>query len=230
MNIDELRQKCQQIVDKLTEKYNTYKEKYLLIKETLIIFYQKYLSKLAPLWMWLIPKYKAFFKKHAYVDGVYKPLRGANVIAILSVTTVVALYANVFYIIPKVWEFSYDAVAFNVFSYERKALFSKPEWVSDSGEGDTQLSVFACEEEPCSIDNSIEYRIRDSFYLSIVRTIEKREPYDPGEVAAGMISELNECTVKAYGTRVKYFGWYPYISHAECTRAPTQEEQLTTKG
>lgn len=196
--------------------------------KTLEIFYRKYFMPVAslfvPLWTKLAPKYVTLYQKMAYVDGKHVAAKGAGALATLLVGTVAGLYLNVFYVIPAVATFSYDAVAYNAFSYKTEKLyFSSPQWVdSVGGEGDKVLSVFSCATRHCNSDSSTEYRFRDSTYLDVVKWVTKFEPYDPADVAGVLLSELNYCTAIAYGRRFKPLGWYPYIYDLECTLIPPQ--------
>jgi hypothetical protein len=199
------------------------------IKETLSIFYSKYLNPVVklfvPLWTWLAPKYVSIYQKIAYKDDVHIPARGAGALATLVSGTIFALYINLWFIIPSVLTFTYDAVAFNVFSYKTERLYlASPQWIEDkSGDGDKVLSVFSCNTRHCDADNSTEYRFRDSIYLNVVKWATKFEPYDPADVAGILLSELNYCTVTAYGKRFKPLDWYPYIYNIECTVLPQMD-------
>ena len=208
-----------------------YKNKILEVFKTLKIFYLKYFMPVAalfvPLWTWLAPKYVSIYKKMAYKDGVHMPSKGARAIATLSAGTVFALYVNIWYVIPSVATFSYDALAYNLFSYKtEKMYFSSPQWVeSASGDGDKVLSVFSCATRHCDADSSTEYRFRDSIYLDVVKWVTKFEPYDPADVAGILLSELNYCSATAYGKRFKPLDWYPYIYNIECTLLPPTDSQ-----
>lgn len=195
-------------------------------KKTLGIFMRTYLKPVfflfVPLWTWLAPKYVSMYKRMAYKDGVHVATRGAGALAALTVGTILTLYINAWYIIPAVYTFSYDAIAYNAFSYKTERLyFSSPQWIEDkSGDGDRVLSVFSCETRHCDLSTSTEYRFRDSSYLNLVEWFTKFEPYDPADVAGVLLSELNYCSATAYGSRFKPLGWYPYIYNIECTVLP----------
>jgi hypothetical protein len=196
--------------------------------KTITLFYTKYVQPVAtlfvPLWTWLAPKYVSLYQKMAYKNDVHSASRGAGALATLASGTILALYVNLWYIIPSILTFSYDAVAYNAFSYKTERLyFASPQWIEDtSGDGDRVLSVFSCETRHCDLDTSTEYRFRDSAYLSAVNWATKFEPYDPADVAGILLSELNYCTATAYGKRFKPFGWYPYIYNIECTLLPPE--------
>jgi hypothetical protein len=200
--------------------------------KTLNIFYATYLKPVltffVPFWAWLAPRYVSLYQKMAYKDGVHVASRGAAALATLFVGTIFSLYVNLWYIIPGVFTFTYDAVAYNAFSYKTEKLyFSSPQWIEDkSGDGDRVLSVFSCETRHCNADSSTEYRFRDSFYLNVVKWVTKFEPYDPADVAGILLSELNYCTATAYGKRFKPFGWYPYIYDIECTLMPPSDSHV----
>lgn len=210
------------------------RENWAHIKETLTIFFQKYLKPVlwlvVPIWTWLSPKYVALYQKMAYKNNEHIPARGAGALAVLSAGTVLTLYINLWYVMPAVGRFAYDAVAYNVFSYETEKLyFSSPQWIEDvGGDGDRVLSVFSCETRHCDLDSSTEYRFRDSAYLDVVKWITRFEPYDPADVAGVLLSELNYCSVTAYGKRFKPLDWYPYIYSVECTVIPSNEPLVDT--
>lgn len=196
------------------------------IRETLSIFLQKYLRPVmwvvVPIWSWLAPKYVSLYKRMAYKDGEHVPARGAGALATLVAGTILGLYLNIWYILPGVGKFTYDAVAYNVFSYQTEKLyFSRAQWIEDTGgEGDQVLSVFSCKKKDCDVDSSKEYRFRDSMYLDVVHWFTKFEPYEPTDVAGVLMAELNYCTATAYGRRFKPLDWYPYIYDIECTVLP----------
>jgi len=202
------------------------------VSETLSIFFQKYLKPVlwlvVPIWTWLAPKYKAMYQKMAYKNGEHVPARGAAALATLSAGTVFGLYLNIWYVLPGVLTFTYDAVAYNVFSYQTEKLyFSHPQWIEDEGgEGDRVLTVFSCKSEVCNVESSLEYRFRDSMYLNVVKWVTKFEPYDPADVAGVLIDEVNYCTATAYGKRFKPLDWYPYIYDIECTMQEGKEVEI----
>ena len=68
-------------------------------------------------------------------------------------------------------------------------------------------------------DNTTYYRLRPNVILNVQYWTTRFEPYDPAEIAGAMVSELNDCTIRYYGRRVKALGWYPYIVSASCTPA-----------
>ncbi len=192
---------------------------------TLELIYTRYLRvlfrPLSPFLSLLALGYRSFYNRFAFVEdkegkrNVYVASRSAASVVTLFFFSLFLLYHLVYSFIPLSGQFIYDAVAINLFSYEDKLVFSRPDWVS----GETGvLSVFACRKYPCSgQDDSVEFRIRDSFYLDVKRTFTKFEPHDPGELAGAFLSEENLCTFRAYGTRVKYLNFYPYIFEAVCT-------------
>lgn len=192
---------------------------------TLQIIYEQYLRRLlrpfSPLLGLIAILYRKFYNRFAFAldsegnRNVYVPGRSAASVVTLICFSVFLVYHLFYSFIPLAGQFAYDGVAINLFSYEDKLVFSRPDWVS----GETGvLSVFACRQYPCrGQDDSIEFRIRDSFYLDVKRTLTKFEPHDPGELAGAFLSEENVCTFKAYGTRVKYLNFYPYIFEAVCT-------------
>ncbi len=197
--------------------------------ETLTIFFRKFMRPVmwvvVPIWAWLAPKYVALYKKMAYKDGEHIPSRGAGALSVLVSGTILGLYLNIWYVLPGVFTFTYDAVAYNVFSYKTEKLyFSRPQWIEDvSGDGDQVLTVFSCQKKDCDLDSSKEYRFRDSVYLNVARWVTRFEPYDPADVAGVMMAELNYCEVTAYGKRFKPLDWYPYIYDVTCTAVPQGE-------
>ena len=197
------------------------------ITKTVKIFYFKFFMPVAsffvPMWTWLAPKYVRMYQKMAYKNGKHVPSKGAGAIATLLGGTVISLYVNIWYVVPAVATFTYDAVAYNVFSYKTEKLyFSSPQWVeSVSGDADKVLSVFSCNERHCDADSSTEYRFRDSVYLDAVKWVTRFEPYDPADVAGILLSELNYCTATAYGKRFKPLSWYPYIYNLKCELIPS---------
>lgn len=184
------------------------------IKETIASFWNHGLN---PLVYFLNPLFKGYYKicrflmrRFAYQDGQYQSKRGAMV----AVFIVVMTYLSFWHLIPFTTKLSYDIAAVELFAYEDVQLFSKPDWVDGK---ENILSVFACRKSPCEGQtDSTEYRMRDSLWLDIKRTLTRFEPHDPGELAGAFISEENACYFKAYGTRVKFLGWYPYIIEATC--------------
>lgn len=205
------------------------------ILETLRIYFTKYLGPflgfLAPLWWWVAGKYKTWYVTMAYKEGVHCTKRGARALFILTLATVASLYVNIWYVLPTAGRLVYDMVVFEVFSYKtEKMYFSKPEWIEgDVGQGDTMLSTFGCDARPCSDENSREYRFRDSLYLNTKYWITRAEPYDHSDIAGIMQSELNYCSVNAYGSRFKPLDWYPFIYKVECYDMPADQKVLDSK-
>lgn len=197
-------------------------EFYKTIKIAYFEYFKPVMSFFAPIWGWLAPKYVSIYQRMAYRDGKHVASKGAAALATLTAGTVLGLYLNIWYIIPGAVKLTYDAVAYNLFSYKTEEMyFSSPQWVDATGsEGDKVLSVFSCATRHCDADSSIEYRFRDSIYLDAVKWITKFEPYDPADVAGILLSELNYCSVTAYGKRFKPLDWYPYIYGIECTVLP----------
>lgn len=203
------------------------------IVETLHLYFTKYLGPfvgfLAPAWWWLAGKYKTWFISLSYKNGEYSAVRGARALAILSGATVLTLYLNVMHILPGIYRFSYDAIVFEGLSYKTEPMyFSKPEWLNGDGMGhqDDHLSTFGCDARPCTDENSREYRFRDSLYLDIKYWFTRLEPYDHSDIAGIMQSELNYCSVEAYGQRNKLFGWHPFIYSIECFDMPNTKGEI----
>lgn len=195
---------------------------------------------LRPFLLWTLPLfrllkrfyikiYKRFaFKKDAEGERTeFCRKRSALTVVSLFGATLLGLYLAVFKLVPAIFLFTYDAVAINLFAYEDSLVFSKPDWVE--GEPGV-LSVFACRKYPCiGQDDSVEFRIRDSVYLDVLRTLTRLEPHDPGELAGAFLSEENACNFKAYGIRVKYLHLYPYIVEATCHPIDESERDFPTE-
>lgn len=173
------------------------------------------LRMVRPTLRFLGPKYAWVFTKLTLKkDGTSSLSRQALAFAGLTLGSFVALWFIIFSLIPNSFRLAYDAVVINAFAYEDVLVFGKPDWVE--GEPGV-LSVFACRKYPCEgQSDSIEFRMRDSFYLDVVRTLTRLEPHDPGELAGAFLSEENACRFKAYGVRVKYLGFYPSLIEATC--------------
>jgi len=214
--------------DSIRKLMHTLETNWSFIYETLKVFFEKYLVPfiwfLTPLFVWVVGKYKVWFNLLSYKDGVYSTKRGARAISVLTVTTVLSLYINIWHILPVVSRVTYDFVVFEIFSYDtEKMYFSKPEWIeSDVGSGDTVLSTFGCDAKPCTDDNSREYKFRDSLYLDIKYWLTRAEPYDHSDIAGIMQGELNYCEVSAYGSRFKPLGYYPFIYNVRCYDIPKE--------
>ncbi len=173
------------------------------------------LRAIGPVSAFLGPKYAwAFAKLTTKKDGSSSLGRQALAFLGLGVGSVIGLYFILFSVVPNTFRLAYDGVVINAFAYEDVLVFGKPDWVE--GEPGV-LNVFACRKYPCEgQSDSIEFRMRDSFYLDVVRTLTRLEPHDPGELAGAFLSEENACRFKAYGVRVKYLGFYPSLIEATC--------------
>ena len=131
-----------------------------------------------------------------------------------SLTSIASLFLLFRYLIPSVFIFFYDAFAFNIVDKQASYTFSKTEEVQSK---DGQFRTFACKKFPCEAQvDSVEFRIRDSLYMDVVWLFTKGQPYDPAELAGAFLSEQNECDIRYYGRRFKYFGTYPKIISAKC--------------
>ena len=120
----------------------------------------------------------------------------------------------VVFLLPKILLFTYDAFAFNLMDKTATYTFSKAEEVGGKSE---QYRTSACRKTPCKAQvDSMEFRIRDSFYMDVVWMFTRLEPYDQGELAGTFLSERNVCEVRYYGRRIKYLGIYPKIIDATC--------------
>lgn len=168
-----------------------------------------------PIIGFLGPKYAWAYAKFATnKQGRSSLSRRAGTLATLTIGSFVPAYFLLTSVIPNTLRFTYDALVINIFAYEDVLVFGKPDWVV--GEPGV-LSVFACRRYPCEgQSDSIEFRMRDSFYLDVVRTVTRLEPHDPGELAGAFLSEENACKFKAYGKRIKYLGFYPDLIEATC--------------
>lgn len=186
--------------------------------ETLEVMWNHWLKPLALI---VNPLFKLYwramtwlFNRFSFVNGVYDKYRGAIAALALSVFTLFFGWTLVTRAVPFVLDFTYDAVTINLFSHQETLIFSQPQNVEGSPE---LLRVYACRLYPCEGQtDSVEYRLRDSSYLDLVRLVTRFEPHDPGELAGAFVSEENACNVTAYGIRNKWLGWYPYITAATC--------------
>lgn len=186
---------------------------------------------LRPLGTLLSSLYGRIYRRFAFAVGpngnrdVFSRSRSAATVVSLAVMTVFLSYHIIWNLVPLTLSFAYDLVAVNLFAYEDVLYFSKPDWVEGSP---GVLNVFACKRYPCKgQDDSIEFRMRDSIYLDVIRTFTKLEPHDPGELAGAFLSEENACIFRAYGKRVKYLGWYPYIFESVCRPVSDANAGLT---
>lgn len=188
------------------------------IAETLDVLWNHWLKPLAFIINPLVQLYwqvmKWLFARFAFVGGAYDKYRGAATALVLTVFTVVFGWMLVARAVPFTVTLAYDAVAINLFSHQDTLIFSQPQNVE--GEPDV-LRIYACRMYPCEGQtDSVEFRVRDSSYLDLVRMLTRFEPHDPGELAGAFVSEENACTISAYGVRNKWLGWYPYITAATC--------------
>ncbi len=196
--------------------WRTFADRAMQTGETIWHTYLRPLSwLLTPLFRLLWRGYVALFNKLSFDKrGKFRRHRAAAAVVSMAAATLFFGYHLVWNGIPIAARIAYDAVAINLFSYEDTLVFSKPDWVA--GEHGI-LSVFACRRYPCEGQtDSIEFRMRDSLYLDLTRTVTKMEPHDPGELAGAFLSEENACNFEAYGIRVKYLGFYPYLFRATC--------------
>lgn len=194
-------------------------------------YFFPFISFFVPVGRLLLAGYKRLYVRFAFrkdetgARTQFCKKRSAATVAGLFTGTLLGVYITIFHLIPNFFLFSYDAVAVNFFAWQDSLVFSKPDWVVGSP---GELSVFACRKYPCTgQDDSVEFRMRDSVYLDVIRTVTHFEPHDPGELAGAFLSEENYCTFKAYGVRVKYLSLYPYIIEASCrpvnTRLPMSD-------
>lgn len=186
------------------------------VVETIWFTYLKPVSLLLqPLFSryWRFCKY--LFNRAAFDRaGKYHRKRAAGAVIALFLATIFFGYHLIYTAVPLAVRFSYDAVMVNLLSETDAFIFSQPSPV----EGEPGiLSVYACKTYPCEgqID-SIEFRLRDSVYLDFISFFKYFQPHDPGELAGAFVTEENACSVEFYGKRVKYLGFYPYITKAIC--------------
>lgn len=188
------------------------------VADTLAVLWNHWLRPLAFVVNPLVSAYaramRWAFAKFSVVDGVYDKYRGALAALGIAAFTLFFGWTLVTRAVPFTFDFAYDAVTINLFSHEETLIFSQPQNVEGAPE---LLKVYACRTYPCEGQtDSIEFRLRDSSYLDLVRLLTRFEPYDPGELAGAFVSEENACSITAYGTRNKWLGWYPYIIAATC--------------
>ena len=156
------------------------------------------------------------FGRESGTDGAskYAPLRVIAVTIALAILTVLVPYTVVRHGIPLALKTSYDGIM--LMTVREDSLFlGRPDIIDAERE---IYQVTGCRDiGGCDGgDNTIYYRLRPNLILSLQYWFSRFEPYDPAEISSAMVSELNECTVRYYGRRVKAFGWYPYIVKASC--------------
>lgn len=138
-------------------------------------------------------------------------------------------YAAVFYLYPFYYRnlgaFGHDAVAINLFHHRDVLVFGQANEVE--GRPDV-YAVPACFASPCEAqENTVQFRIRDSAYLDVLRLIDSfmnfdvsntdiGELHDPSELAGAFLSGKSACYVEYYGRRHKTLGLYPHIIDATC--------------
>jgi hypothetical protein len=173
---------------------------------------------LSPFTKRIISFYRWSFKTFAYKRSgdertLSRQKAGFTVLA-LAFITVAAPYALVRHIIPFVSRTIYDAGMLATMK-EDTLYLGRAELINADR---SVFQVMGCRDiDGCDGgDNTTYYRLRDNVILDIKYWTTRFEPYDPAEIAGAMVSELNDCTIKYYGRRVKAFGWYPYIVNASC--------------
>jgi hypothetical protein len=164
--------------------------------------------------------YRWSYQRFAFVDDagggrVFSRNRAAMVIAVLGFVTVATPYFFFGTLIPALWRTTYDAVMLATM-LEDHLFLGRAELIDPNRE---LYQVMGCRDiTDCNGgDNTIYFRLRDNIILDIQHWTTRFEPYDPAEIAAAMVSELNDCTVTYYGRRSRALGWYPYIIRASCT-------------
>ena len=182
------------------------------------IVWQRYFSPIWRVFRWPFRWYwhlcRWIFNKVSFKGDDYSKTRGAAAFFCLFLVTVFFGFHFVFNAIPLVARLTYDAVAINLFSKQEILIFSQPDPVVDRP---GELTVFACRKYPCEAQfDSIEFRMRDSTYLSLRSYLKHFQPHDPGELAGAFVSEENGCKIQYYGRRVKVLDFYPLITRAVC--------------
>jgi hypothetical protein len=142
------------------------------------------------------------------------PRRAAAVTAALAVLTLATPIVLLRYVVPAAAHTLYDAVMLVTMKEDRLFLGRAEPIRADEGVYQVHgcRDIAACD----GGDNTTVFRLRDNIILDIGRWATRFEPYDPAEIAGAMVGELNECTIRYYGRRVKPLGWYPNIVSASC--------------
>lgn len=144
----------------------------------------------------------------------FSPPRVAAVTLALIALTLFIPFWFVTEAIPFTARTSYDAIMLTTVK-EDQLYLSRPDPV-DLNRDIFQVTgcrdITGCE----GGNNTIYYRLRPNIIMSIKYWTTRFEPFDPAEISGAMVSELNDCTIRYYGRRVKALGWYPYIISASC--------------
>ncbi|MCK5749156.1 MAG: hypothetical protein KAH44_23275 [Oricola sp.] len=174
---------------------------------------------LRPVTKRIVGFYRWSFRTFAYTgrrnERVFSRNRAGFTILALAIFTVIAPFVLVQQIIPAAARAVYDA-GMLVTMKEDRLYLGRPDLINPDRE---LFQVMGCRDiRGCDGgDNTIYYRLRDNIIMDVKYWTTRFEPYDPAEIAGAMVSELNDCTIRYYGRRVKALGWYPYIVSASCT-------------
>ena len=182
---------------------------------------------LAPITRRIVGFYRWTFRSFAYkgpkTDRVFSRNRAGFTVLALAIFTVIAPVILVRQIIPATARAIYDASMLATMK-EDHLFLGRADLINPDRE---LFQVMGCRNiKGCDGgDNTIYYRLRDNIIMDVKYWTTRFEPYDPAEIAGAMVSELNDCTIRYYGRRVKALGWYPYIVNASCVPvgAGTQE-------
>lgn len=163
--------------------------------------------------------YVRIYERFAYAGDAegtrrFSRNRAAIVIAALAVFTVAAPIVFFRTIVPATSRTIYDAVMLTMVKDDRLYL-GRAELIRPD---DEVYQVMGCRDiTGCDGGaNTTYFRLRDNIILDVRNWTTQLAPYDPAEIAGAMLSELNDCTIRYYGQRVKALGWYPFIISARC--------------
>ena len=173
---------------------------------------------LSPITRRLVGFYRWSFSTFAYKGPkkarVLSHNRAGVTVLALAALTIAAPFVLVQQIIPTISRTVYDAGMLATMK-EDHLFLGRPDLINPDRE---LFQVMGCRDiASCDGgDNTIYYRLRENIIMDVKYWTTRFEPYDPAEIAGAMVSELNDCTIRYYGRRVKAFGWYPYIVNASC--------------
>lgn len=174
---------------------------------------------LSPVTKRFVGFYRWSFRTFAYKgpkqERVLSHNRAGFTILALAAFTLAAPFILFQQIIPTISRTIYDAGMLATMKEDRLFL-GRPDLINPERE---LFQVMGCRDiSGCDGgDNTIYYRLRDNIIMDVKYWTTRFEPYDPAEIAGAMVSELNDCSIRYYGRRVKALGWYPYIVSASCT-------------
>jgi hypothetical protein len=172
----------------------------------------------SPITRRIVGFYRWSFRTFAYAgpsgDRTLSRNRAGFTVLALAIITIAAPFVLVQQVIPTISRTIYDAGMLASMKEDRLFL-GRPEMINPERD---LFQVMGCRDiKGCDGgDNTIYFRLRDNIIMDVKYWTTRFEPYDPAEIAGAMVSELNDCTIRYYGRRVKALGWYPYIVSASC--------------